>query len=599
MSRLTLSSLVLLLSAPLTLAWESTFDYIVVGGGTAGATLATRLAQGSQSVALIEAGTHYESSWALAAIPGADVLPVGSDPSTHLDADWGFVTTPQTHAAGREIHFARGKGLGGSSGFNFMVYQRPTRESMAQWAEVVGDDSYTFDNALPFFKRSTKFTPPDTQTRFQNATVKYNANSFESSGGPLEITYPDYAMSFSTWMRLGMDAIGLPESGDFNNGEVNGYQYCASTIRASDQKRSTSASSFLKSGDLKALKIFDKTLAKRILFDDQKNAVGVEVANQLGFLSNITATKEVIISAGAFQSPQLLMVSGVGPKDQLEEHGISVVAERPGVGQNLWDHPFFAPSYRVNVETFTRLANDFGYLASSSLDFILNHSGPLTNPVADFIAWEKIPDNLRSNFSLETQDSLAKFPSDWPEAEYMSGAGYVGNFSNLLETQPKDGYQYASILGVLITPTSRGNITLHSADTSDAPLINPNWLSTRSDQELAIALFKRIRAAFTSDAMKPVVIGDEYNPGLATQSDEQILNWIRDNVMTLWHPACTCKMGVKGDEMAVVDNKARVFGVGRLRVVDASAFPFLPPGHPQSTVYMLAEKIAEDILTNS
>jgi choline dehydrogenase-like flavoprotein len=137
---------------------------------------------------------------------------------------------------------------------------------------------------------------------------------------------------------------------------------------------------------------------------------------------------------------------------------------------------------------------------------------------------------------------------------------------------------------VLITPTSRGNITLHSADTSDAPLINPNWLSTRSDQELAIALFKRIRAAFTSDAMKPVVIGDEYNPSLAVESDDQILEWIRKNVMTLWHPACTCKMGVDGDEMAVVDHKARVFGVGRLRVVDASAFPFLPPGHPQSTV---------------
>jgi choline dehydrogenase-like flavoprotein len=201
----------------------------------------------------------------------------------------------------------------------------------------------------------------------------------------------------------------------------------------------------------------------------------------------------------------------------------------------------------------------------------------------------------------------------------MSGAGYVGNFSNLLKTQPKDGYQYASMLGVLITPTSRGNITLSSVDTSDPPLINPNWLSTRSDQELAIALFKRIRAAFTSEAMKPVVIGGEYNPGLDIQSDEQVLDWIRENVMTLWHPACTCKMGVRSDDMAVVDSKAKVFGVGRLRVVDASAFPFLPPGHPQSTVCklsvpfpggicgllaliivdMLAEQIAEDILSSS
>ncbi|KAL3462680.1 hypothetical protein BJX64DRAFT_288144 [Aspergillus heterothallicus] len=589
-----LARTLLLLFSPFVLA--ETFDYIVVGGGTAGVTLATRLAQGLQSVALIEAGTHYESSWPLAAIPGADVLPVGSDPRTHLDADWGFVTTPQDNAGGREVHFARGKCLGGSSAFNFMVYQRPTKESLSKWAETVDDESYTFENALPFFKRSTKFTSPDTQIRLKNATVQYNAGSFETSGGPLEVTYPDYAMPFSTWMKLGMDEIGLPESRDFNNGEVNGYQYCASTIRASDQSRSTSASAFLKSGNLSKLKVFDRTLAKRVLFDAQNNAVGVEVANRLGFLRNITATKEVIISAGAFQSPQLLMVSGVGPANQLEQQNIPIISDRPGVGQNLWDHPFFAPSYRVNVETFTRLANDFGYLASRSLEFVLNHTGPLTNPVADFIAWEKIPDAFRSGFSSDTQQSLADFPSDWPEAEYMSGAGYVGNFSNLLTNQPRDGFQYASILGVLITPTSRGNITLRSADTSDAPLINPNWLATHSDQELAIALFKRIRAAFTTKAMSPVVIGDEYNPGPSVQSDKDILAWIRENVMTLWHPACTCKMGVKGDEMAVVDSKAKVFGVQRLRVVDASAFPFLPPGHPQSTVYMLAEKIADDIL---
>lgn len=160
----------------------------------------------------------------------------------------------------------------------------------------------------------------------------------------------------------------------------------------------------------------------------------------------------------------------------------------------------------------------------------------------------------------------------------------MGNVSNLLINQPEDGYQYASMLAVLITPTSRGNITLRSADTDDLPVINPNWLATQSDQEVAIAMFKRVRAAFQSKAMAPVIIGNEYNPGLEVQSDEQILQWIKDNVMTLWHAACTCKMGTSDDEMAVVDSQARVYGVQGVRVVDASAFPFLPPGHPQSTV---------------
>lgn len=166
----------------------------------------------------------------------------------------------------------------------------------------------------------------------------------------------------------------------------------------------------------------------------------------------------------------------------------------------------------------------------------------------------------------------------------MSGPGYIGNVSNFLTTQPNDGYQYASILGVLVAPLSRGNVTLASADTSDLPIINPNWLDDQADQEIAVAMFKRMRQAFQSKAMEQVLIGEEYYPGLQVQSDEQILEFIKENVMTLWHASCTCKMGTSDDHMAVVDAQARVYGVHGLRVVDASAFPFLPPGHPQSTV---------------
>ncbi|KAJ5145865.1 uncharacterized protein N7515_000429 [Penicillium bovifimosum] len=574
---------------------NQTFDYVVVGGGTAGSAIATRLAQNNFTVVLIEAGRYYERG-SLIEIPAAAVVPVGSDPTTSSPEDWGFVTRNQPGANGRAIHYARGKCLGGSSALNFMVYQRPTRQSMELWATAVNDRSYRFDEVLPFYKKSVTFTPPNTNYRAANASTSYDPSSYDSSGGPLQVSYANFAMPFSSWMGLGMEAIGIPMARDFNLGTIMGAQYCSSTIDPANETRSSSEQSFLSKVKPRSLTIYANTLAKKILFDEEKRATGVQVRDGLGNIANVSASKEVIISAGAFQSPQLLMVSGVGPSDQLQEHGIKALAHRPGVGQNMHDHPFVAPTYRVRVTTLTELATNSSYVAEQYINRLTNKSGILTNPVADFLAWEKIPRPSRAAFSQRTLDNLAQFPPDWPEAEYVSGAGYVGNVSDLLASQPRDGFQYASMLGVLITPLSRGNVTLKSADTTDLPVINPNWLDDEADQEVVIAMFKRMRQAFQSKDMEPVVIGEEYNPGPQVQTDEQILEFIRDNVMTIWHAACTCKMGTWDDEMAVVDSRARVYGVDGLRVVDASAFPFLPPGHPQSTVYMLAEKIAEDIV---
>lgn len=192
----------------------------------------------------------------------------------------------------------------------------------------------------------------------------------------------------------------------------------------------------------------------------------------------------------------------------------------------------------------------------------------------------------------------------------------MGDFSNLLLNQPFDGYSYGTILGAVVSPTSRGNVTLRSASITDKPIVNPNWLATETDAQIAVAAFKRAREAFASEAMNPVVIGEEYWPGPHVQTDEEILDTIRNSMQTVWHAACTCKMGKKDDPMAVVDSQARVFGVNNLRVVDASAFPILPPGHPQSAVCkcrhhlgsleqaanllrdMLAEKIADLIINN-
>jgi choline dehydrogenase len=472
---------------------------------------------------------------------------------------------------------------------------------MQLWADLVDDQSYIFEKVLPYYKRTVQFAPPHDQHRPENATAEYALSAFSEDGQPLQVSYPNYAMSFSSWMRGGMQAIGINETQDFNSGSLFGAQYCPSTIEAYDQTRSTSQTAFLTADilHLRPLTVYKSTLAKKVLFDSQKRAIGVRV--QSGLLEySLKTRREVIVSAGAFQSPQLLMVSGIGPSHTLEEYGIEVLSNLPGVGQNMWDHPFFGPTYRVALVTFTKLAADFSFLVKQLFWFLFSHIGMLTNPVTDFLAFEKVPKSHRAGFSAHTEEELSRFPSDWPEVEvsfpyrpltlltyrtqYLSAAAYVGNFSRPFWQQPNDSRNYAGIIASLVAPTSRGNVTIISNDTTDLPVINPNWLATETDQQVAVAAYRRIRAAFRSKAMAPIVLGEEYHPGSQYETDAQILSVIRNTVMTIFHAACTCKMGVRNDSQAVVDSRARVFGVDALRVIDVSAFPLLVPGHPQSSV---------------
>ena len=399
-------------------------------------------------------------------------------------------------------------------------------------------------------------------------------------------------------MEGSLGEIGINDIQDFNTGSLMGKQYCSSTIDPSSQKRESSQTAYYDSTVQKRsnLKVYSLTTAQKVLFDNDKKATGVKVTS-LGFIPyTINARKEVIMSAGAFQSPQLLMLSGIGPKDTLAKWNIPAISILEGVGQNMWDHIFFGPTYRVKVQTLTRLANDLIYTAAQFIGpYLIQKIGPLTNPICDYLGWEKLPSSLRDSFSSSTLNDLAQFPPDWPEIEYLSGAGYVGDFASLPTTQPRDGYQYATILSALVAPLSRGTVTLASTSASDLPIINPSWLTSPTDQAVAVAAYKRVRAAFSSKFMAPVLIGQEYFPGPSVSSDAQILETIQKTLHTVWHAACTCKMGIQSDPMAVVDSKARVFGTKGLRVVDASAFAILPPGHPQSTVYALAEKIAAGI----
>lgn len=230
------------------------------------------------------------------------------------------------------------------------------------------------------------------------------------------------------------------------------------------------------------------------------------------------------------------------------------------MGQNLTDHIFFGPSYRVNVQTLTYLANNLAYVAEQyAAAFLPFKEGPMANPVCDFLGWEKAP---RPNITAAAAAALDKLPASWPDVEYLGAPGYVGAFTNLFTTQPDDGYQYATVLAALVAPQSCGTVSISSADAADLPLVDPRWLTDPTDQSVAVAAYRRVRQAVGSWAMAPVLADTaEYFPGADVYTDEQVLGTVRDTLMTVYHASCTARMGLADDPTAVVDSRARVIGV--------------------------------------
>lgn len=290
---------------------------------------------------------------------------------------------------------------------------------MEKWAELVNDSSYLWDNVLPFYKKTVSYKPRE--GRQSNFSGPWNDSACEETDQPLHVSYPRYPMPFSSSARAGFTAIGINETRGFNNGSLVGHQYIAMTIRPSDQTRSTSEAAFLQgSRPLTRLTVLENTLVEQILFNHRKRAIGVRAHKKWVFWDwgiTLRATREVIVSAGAFQSPQLLMISGIGPAETLQKHSIKVLVDLLGVGQNMWDHVFFGPSYPVRVNTFTRLSQSPIYLAEQLADYLILRSGVLTNPSTDYVAFERLPSHSRSSLSLLNERDLSWFPDDWPEVE--------------------------------------------------------------------------------------------------------------------------------------------------------------------------------------
>jgi choline dehydrogenase-like flavoprotein len=368
------------------------FDYVVIGGGTAGLTIARRLAE-SHTVAVIEAGSFYElDNGNFTEIPAYASNYLGKNPLFQNPlVDWRQMTTPQPGFGGASVLYPQGHTLGGGSARNFMWYQRGSTGSYQKWADMVGDESYTFPNLLPFFKTSVQFTPLSSPERTSNSTPLFDESQFSSSGGPLQVSYPKFASPSASWLALGLNAIGLKElPGGMEDGNLLGWSWIANTIDPVLQTRSTSESSMLREALAlnDNLVVFGSTLAKKILFNENKEATGVQVetagVGSGSITYTINATKEVILSAGAFRSPQMLMVSGIGPAATLRSNGIEVLADRPGVGQNMWDHVFFGPSHVVDTVTHNFLG-DPAFSAAATEEYIRNRTGILTNVGGDLL----------------------------------------------------------------------------------------------------------------------------------------------------------------------------------------------------------------------
>lgn len=570
---------------------DATYDYVIVGGGLAGSVVASRITEHSNaSVALIEAGSFYEltnGNWSQIPYWSEQWVGAGADDWQPL-IDWGLFTEPQIN--GERIHYAQGKNLGGSSGRNQMMYHRPSKGALQAWADHVGDQSWNWENMTQYYERSMQLT-----TNVANRTIDgsvFDASAYTSESGqlqPLHVSYPNYINPLSEYAAAAFSSIGLKSLPGFASGDLDGYGWWQFTIDAMTGLRSSAESSFLAEAfGRPGLTAYINAHAGNIIFENS-TATGVNVTINGMRPFTLNARKEVIVSAGAWHSPQLLMVSGIGPRETLEKFDIPIVKDLPGVGQNMWDsHNLGGPVYEVSVPGFSYWQQP-GPMQDAIEQLRSNGSGPLTNIGLDLGAWDVLPD--RTNLSQSTQEELSAFPSDWPLIENS-----VTSSSRVL-TASDSAQQYGTIGCILIAPISRGNMTIQSASNLDPPIINPNWLLEEADQEVAIEAYKRARQAWRA-IPEGIRVGDEVSPGKNVTTDSQLLEYIKSNIAPIHHASSSNAMGKADNPMAVVDSQGRVMGVQKLRVIDSSSFPFTPPGHTQGVTYAHAEKLVADVLDN-
>ncbi|KAK0664722.1 Dehydrogenase patE [Lasiodiplodia hormozganensis] len=505
---------------------NATYDYIVIGGGTAGLALATRLSSSSAglSIAVIEAGSFYEiANGNLSVVPSYAPWFAGADEDDwQPGVDWGFATVAQTGFSNRTYHYTRGKTLGGSSARNYML---ATVDSFTRWSTLVADPSYTWSAILPYYKKSTHYTPFD-PTRYTNSSNTQSSTSFEPPGDPLPVSFSNYVDAFGTWCQRAFQAFGMAAIPGFNDGHLLGSAFGTFTIDASTGARASSESSFLAAALAHgtAPTVYVNTLAQRILFSPatsasppRATAVRVSTAGTFGTPSRnytLYASREVVVSGGAFQSPQLLLVSGIGDCTELKLHGIACVSHRPGVGRGMWDHPVFGTAHRVRLATASAALNNASLAAEGVAAYLRAADGPLSVLGPGVYGWEKLPEPWRGALSEEAREMLASdFPTDWPEIEWLPNSALKGNGSVPVAIDPQDGTNFATLNTALIAPLSRGSVRIRSAEMEVPPMIDPAWLTHPADREVAVQCVRRQREMWKWLVEQGVAEEEEYYPG--------------------------------------------------------------------------------------
>ena len=537
---------------------SQSYDYIIIGAGSAGCLLANRLSKNPRnSVLLLEAGGP-DSNMNIH-IPGA-YLKIHKSKQ-----DWGFWTEKQKNVLDRKIYLPRGKTLGGSSSTNAMAYVRGNAEDYNTWAEL-GNYGWGYKDVLPFFKKSEN-----------HAQIDKVDSDYHGSSGELSVSLPTkFKTPYVDGFIKACKKHGIPENDDYNGVTQNGVGVAQSTIK--DGKRHSSASAFLKPvlnrPNLKA--ITHAKVSKIIL--KGKEATGLEYLKGSNKFQ-VNVEKEIIVSAGAFQSPQILMLSGIGDFSELKKHGIDCLHELKGVGKNLQDHLFYPICAKSKTqEGINHYISPLNQL-KAAWNYFVNKKGVFcVGPLEGMAFFDLTQSGEKVNFQLH-------FSPICIDDKY----GY--DAYNLYDFPKKDGF---TILPTLLHPKSRGTVSLASSNPKDAPIIQPNFLQEKDDLDQLIRGGKLVFKLMNDEALKKHKLRD----GLPINRDSEdfLVDHIKKTLETVYHPVGTCKMGI--DNMAVVDPLLKVQGISKLRVVDASIMPKIVSGNTNAPVYMIAEKAAEMILNN-
>ena len=554
---------------------DTTFDYIIIGGGTAGALLCNRLsADGRSRVLLIEAGRKDDYHWIH--IPVGYLYCIGN-PRT----DWLYNTEPDAGLNGRTLRYPRGKTLGGCSSINGMIYMRGQARDYDQWAELTGDDSWRWDNALPYFRRHEDHWRLD-QPSGVNENFK-RLHGSKSTGGTGEWRVEKQRLRWDVLDAFAQAAqqAGIPATNDFNGGSNEGVGYFE--VNQKNGWRWNTAKAFLRPTcyGRPNFEMWTAAQAARLLIETQpdgsRRCTGVQVWDGHEMVT-ARATHEVVLSAGAVNSPQLLQLSGIGPAALLRQHGIDVVHDLPGVGANLQDHLQIRTVFKVQgVETLNTMANSLWGKAKIGLEYALKRSGPMS----------MAPSQLGA-FTRSSPDQ------PWPNIEYHVQPLSLDAFGEPLHSFPAFT---ASVCN--LNPTSRGSVQIKTGRFQDAPAIAPRYLSTPEDRKVAadsLRVTRRIVAQSALSRYQP----QEWKPGTQYETDEDLARLAGDIATTIFHPVGTTKMGRDDDPLAVLDSQLRVRDqrgqrgavIAGLRVVDAGAMPRITSGNTNSPTLMLAEKAA-------